>query len=104
MNVEAFELSFRLLASASAREELLDRFLVEAIEANGLQFGGSSDQAGTWSGTAEPASGLKISASQRERVQEWLANQEQVCWHVVGAIVLDVPNNSFKPNPLRGSA
>lgn len=75
-----FEISFRLKSdiSVTAWESLIDRFLEEAIEGNGLLFGGGGDF-GNWSGFAVAAeSRLSANDLQREAVRRWLEATPEV--------------------------
>lgn len=52
--------------------QVIDDFILEAIEENGLQFGGGGRE--EWEGVAEPAAatGTTITKEQREYVASWL--------------------------------
>ena len=76
-----------LIASIPERNVLLDRFIEEAIEANGLQFGGGG-ASDVWSGFAEPyARSLSITGEQRSTIVAWLASQQDIVDYFVGDIV-----------------
>ena len=56
------------LRAVGVKDREADRFIVEAMESNGLQFGGGGS-AGTWGGFAETeARHGSVSADQRSRV------------------------------------
>ena len=70
-----FEVTFRILGSESVEQEsnLLFRFLDEAIEANGMYFGGVGKET-RWSGVVHSPnrSGAPMSDENREQVISWL--------------------------------
>ena len=73
----------------SDRESLIDRFIAEAIEANGLQFGGGGSGS-IWSGFAEPADWPgTISEDQRSAVEAWIASAPEIVERFVGEITTD---------------
>jgi uncharacterized protein len=66
-----FEIAFRV---KKRRDELLDRFILEAIESNGLLFGGS-EMGGFATSAADRASATD---DQREKVRAWLEAQPEI--------------------------
>ena len=82
-----FEISFRYeAASIEAENALLFAFLDEAIEADGLQFGGGGDGDG-WSGFAAPDTRYgSATDEQRARVGAWLEARPEVGRVVVGPL------------------
>ena len=71
------------------RNAFLDAFLSEAIEANGIQFGGGGTS-DVWSGFAEPGGKLlTVSAEQRRMVQEWLSSRIEIQEFYVGEVLRD---------------
>ena len=74
-----FELSFRYEASSvEAENALLLAFLEEALEANGLQFGGGGDGSG-WSGFAAPNARYGSATNEhRGKVRAWLEARPEV--------------------------
>ena len=67
-----------------ARNSLIDRFLEEAIYANGLQFGGGGGGS-VQSGFAEPQKAPgSVSADQRAVIDAWLTSEPRVLEHFVG--------------------
>ena len=71
------------------RNAFLDAFLSEAIEANGIQFGGGGTS-DVWSGFAKPGGKLlTVSAEQRRMVQEWLSSRIEIQEFYVGEVLRD---------------
>ena len=66
-----FEIAFRV---KERRDELLDRFILEAIEGNGLLFGGS--EIGGFA--TSTANGASATDDQREKVRAWLEAQPEI--------------------------
>ena len=83
-------IAFRMISLGNdVRNALLDRFIIEAIEANGLQFGGGGG-ADIWSGFADVARyPFKIEEEQRLAVKGWLASQEEILEYFVGEMMKD---------------
>ncbi|MDH3347506.1 MAG: YggL family protein [Desulfobulbaceae bacterium] len=70
------------------QNNLLDRFIKEAIEANDLQFGGGGHL--RWAGFAEPQAWPgSISSQQRAAIASWLEAEQDIVQHYVGEITLD---------------
>jgi len=82
-----FELSFRYRpADAETDNVLLDAFLREAIEANGLQFGGGGGP-GAWAGfAASDARYGGATDADRETVRAWLASRSEITEFAVGPL------------------
>ena len=83
--VPVVPIAFRMCeVPVSDRNGLIDRFYDEAIEANGLQFGGGGSDA-VWSGFAEPVEwpGV-ISADQRSDVHAWIESEPRIVELFVG--------------------
>ena len=74
-----FELSFDYVVSDVEEEDaLLDAFLLEAVEAHGLLFGGGGGH-GSWSGfAAAGAKGASATEADREAVRAWLEGRPEV--------------------------
>ncbi len=87
--VPVIPIAFRMCELFDSNEnDLLDRFIAEAIEANGLQFGGGGEA--IWSGFAEPADWPgTISANQRSAIDAWIASNPEIIEHFVGEITTD---------------
>jgi uncharacterized protein len=88
--VQVIPIAFRMRElPVSGQNSLLDRFITEAIEANGLQFGGGGD-GDIWSGFAEPVDCPgAISANQRSAVDAWIASNPEIVEHFIGEITRD---------------
>ena len=92
-SVFGFHVSFDMLdaLSVTQRNALLDRFIADAIEANGLQFGGGG--AATWAGFVEPERlDNPITEPQRQSVIDWLNDELFVINHTVSPM-LDLNND-----------
>jgi len=86
-----FEIAFRIRESAQSNP-IFNAFIVEAIEGNGLQFGGSPD------GGFAAANAARASATEEHRAQvrAWLQRQPEVtdirvgelrdAWHGWGSV------------------
>ena len=74
-----FELAFRYHdESEDSNDRLVEAFLVEAIEARDLQFGGGGGL-GSWEGFATPAARYgSATESDREAVRAWLETRPEV--------------------------
>jgi uncharacterized protein YggL (DUF469 family) len=81
-----FEICFRFSADLSeeARNSLIDDFIREAIEANGLQFGGGGSD-NVWDGfaTLDAKRGTATEAH-REKVIGWLTMNPKILQYRVG--------------------
>ena len=88
--VPVIPIAFRMLDLPTPdRESLLDRFMAEAIEANGLQFGGGGDGS-IWSGYAEPEGWPRtITDDQRSAVDVWIASRQEITERFVGEVTTD---------------
>ena len=75
-----------------AHNALLDDFLLHAIEANGLQFGGGGSE-GVWDGVAEAAGDIiaDVTEVQQQAVETWLRGEPQVLDFVIGALFESPP-------------
>jgi uncharacterized protein YggL (DUF469 family) len=74
-----FSLACRFHASVSPEQfdRFVDEFIIEAIEAGGLAFGGGGDPARKWSGIVCRAHRYdSITEKEQERVRDWLRGQE----------------------------
>lgn len=73
-----FALSFDFELNNKDRNDLLDKFIHEAIEANGLVFGGGGGN-NTWEGfvTLDADRG-SVSEIQREKVIGWLSKNSMI--------------------------
>lgn len=82
-----FAVAFRLdpALTESARGALLARFVVEAIEARGLAYGGGER------GFVTRRDGAPVTAADRAAVRQWLQGCAGVEAVVVGPRVLDTP-------------
>ena len=80
-----FQVCFELVPEISAadRDRVWNRFLGEAIEANGLQLGGGGDLALEGFVTCVPGRG-SVRDGHRVAVREWLAGHPLVCRVDVG--------------------
>ena len=92
-------IAFRMRTmNATVADELLDDFLYEAIEHNGLQFGGYG-KGDVWAGFAEPDRRYaRISDGQRDAVKRWLAAQPHIVSSFVGEVVLDSVAETMRAN------
>lgn len=84
--ITCFKITFTFSADLTVeqRNELLDKFIRNAIEANGLQFGGGGSD-NIWDGTAEPGGETdEVSEAQRSSVIAWLKNEPRVLHYFVG--------------------
>jgi uncharacterized protein YggL (DUF469 family) len=72
-----FEIAFRV---SKRRDELLDRFILEAIEGNGLLFGGS--EIGGFATSAVDRG--SATDDQRDRVRAWLEAQPEITGISIG--------------------
>lgn len=75
--------------SKGERNALLDRWLAEAVEPAGLQFGGGGTGQ-VWRGYLEPVFGETILDQQLQKVTAWLASQGEIEHFDVGAIAYDL--------------
>jgi uncharacterized protein YggL (DUF469 family) len=66
----------------SAIDVLIDTFLEQAIEANGLVFGGGGKSA--WDGVVTLEQRGSVTEEHRQLVQQWLASQPQILEYDVG--------------------
>ena len=90
-NVPLLPIVFEMIPfeSVSLRNAFLDRFNLEAIEENGLQFGGGG-MGEVWRGFAEPAGrSRKISPDQVAKVESWLSVQREIRRFAVGPVMRD---------------
>jgi uncharacterized protein YggL (DUF469 family) len=71
-----------------ARNALLDRWLAEAIESNGLQFGGGGSE-NEWEGVVETCCGRNVSDGERILVENWLRTNPLIIDYRIGPIVDD---------------
>jgi hypothetical protein len=71
-----------------ARNALLDRWLEEAIEPNGLQFGGGGLE-DEWEGVVETCSGRDVSDDDRMLVEQWLRTNPLIIDYRIGPKVKD---------------
>ena len=84
-----FELGFEIDATLSEEErnELLVAFIEDAIEANGLQFGGGGDSGGEWKGfSAINKKRGSATESHRESVRIWLEKNSKITKFWVGEL------------------
>jgi hypothetical protein len=79
----------RATLSTNERNALLERWLAEAVEPAGLQFGGGGTGQ-VWSGYLEPVFGLTIFDQQRQQVIAWLASQGEIEHFDIGPIEDDL--------------
>jgi uncharacterized protein len=83
-----FKLSFHFSPDlpTDERNQLIENFIHEAIEANGLQFGGGGSQ-NSWDGfvtlDAKRGSATEL---HREKVGEWLKANPKILEYEVGAL------------------
>lgn len=57
-----------------AVDAFVDAFLAEAIEGNGLWFGGGGSRESGWSGVVEPGPPAReVAAATLDRIREWLS-------------------------------
>jgi hypothetical protein len=60
-------------------EAFIDAFLAEAIEANGLWFGGGGSPATDWSGVIDPGTSVRgIPAPVLDAVRSWMADRTEI--------------------------
>jgi uncharacterized protein YggL (DUF469 family) len=71
--------------SLEDRNALLDRWIQEAIEENGLQFGGGGLK-DEWSGGVEKPSGEDATEADRVAVQRWLESNPLILEYKVGPL------------------
>lgn len=71
-----------------SRNALLDRWLEEAIEPNGLQFGGGGLE-NEWEGVVETRSGRDVSDDDRMLVEHWLRTNPLIIDYRIGPNVPD---------------
>lgn len=55
-----------------------DEFIAEAIEANGLWFGGGGGRAKGWCGVVDPGKSLRVSAHALDAVRNWMSARREV--------------------------
>lgn len=70
----------------SAREALLDRFLLQAIEANDLHCGGGGGLEGWWDFFVCANGRRSATDADRQRVRDWLDSQPDVANILVGQL------------------
>lgn len=78
-----FEVQFRMPSdlTESDFDDLIDLFIEEAIEANGLSFGGGGGD--EWSGFVALDGRGSTTDEHREKVGQWLESRPQILeWHV----------------------
>jgi uncharacterized protein len=86
------ELGFRVLVrmnealTSEARETLLDEFILQAIETNGLLFGGGSDER-ELRGFVTRAGRGSATHAHRAAVEAWLTNRLEVIEVEIGNLV-----------------
>jgi uncharacterized protein len=82
-----FEVQFRVAADMSdaAFDAFIDAFLEQAIEANGLMFGGGGRR--EWNGFVTLEGRGSATDDHRQLVQRWLESQSQIVEHQVGLLV-----------------
>ena len=68
-----------------AQMEFFDSFIGQAIEGNGLCYGGGCGA--TWDGFVAHAGRGTVTEQDRERVRQWLARHTRVSGLVVGTLV-----------------
>lgn len=104
-SVHGVSLKLSLVANLTkeAFDVFVDEFIEEAIESNGLLFGGGGSCATGWNGVIDPGSGGNaISVPSLYAVREWLAARAEVrdfqisepwdLWH--GKNPFDLPSNA----------
>jgi uncharacterized protein YggL (DUF469 family) len=82
-----FEVQFRVAAdmSEAAFDAFIDAFLEQAIEANGLVFGGGGSR--EWKGFVTPGRRGSATDGHRQLVQRWLQSRSQIVGYQVGLLV-----------------
>lgn len=81
----AFHFSMDL--SDKQRDELFDRFIDEAIESNGLQFGGGGDNS-AWDGFVMiDKPGGSAEETHRQNVEKWFNKEDFIFEYYVGPLV-----------------
>jgi uncharacterized protein len=86
--VYGFEIAFDMSGSLTTgeRKDLLDRFILEAIEQNGLLFGGGGPES-SWSGFAVRAPDRDSATDQdRQAVERWLQGASGITRVEVGPL------------------
>lgn len=82
-----FTLTFTTQDLTSAQQDAFwDRWLLDAVEANGLAFGGGQRQS-SWSGFITMARRGSVTEGHRATIEEWLSNEAMVTEHNVSALV-----------------
>ncbi|MDI6794914.1 MAG: YggL family protein [bacterium] len=80
-----FEVQFRMTPVLTDQDfdAFIDLFIEEAIEANGLSFGGGGSR-DDWSGFVALDGRGSITDEHRDKVEQWFENQPQILldWHV----------------------
>jgi len=82
-----FEIRFRISKDVdeAAFNALIDAFIEQAIEENGLMFGGGGHR--KWEGFVTLERRGSATEEHRQLVQQWLENQPQILEHQVGPLV-----------------
>jgi hypothetical protein len=82
-----FEIRFRMSndLDEAAFDALIDAFIEQAIEANGLMFGGGGQR--EWKGFVTLERRGSATEEHRQLVQRWLENQPQILEHQVGPLM-----------------
>jgi uncharacterized protein YggL (DUF469 family) len=88
-----FEVKFKINPDLSIqdRNDLLDRFIEEAIEANGLMFGGGG--LNEWDGMAALCAHGSTTSEHQLLVETWLNNEFNVFSYQIGEL-FDLHKNS----------
>ena len=83
-----FEVRLRISSKLdeSSFNKLIDAFIEQAIEANGLMFGGGGNES-EWSGFVTLDRRGSATEEHRQFVQSWLQSQPQIVEHQVGPLV-----------------
>jgi uncharacterized protein len=82
-----FEVQFRVAADMSevAFDAFIDAFLEQAIEANGMVFGGGGRR--EWKGFVTLGRRGSATDGRRQLVQRWLQSRSQIVGYQVGLLV-----------------
>ena len=84
-----FKMAFRTPTGlpAEERNHFLDRFIEEAVEANGLAFGGGGGPDEPWEGFVTLWNRGLATLKHREKVEQWLIREPLVVSYYLGVLI-----------------